>query len=248
MFEDLIIHFIGDTRHVVLEAMLRKFQALVHAKPSPAIHPGCDEGAPEATELPETPTTQASRASMAAPKQQPQPAPPADDDEYDPFRPQSLRIGPPSDRFGSMHVGAIDPPTPAQTPPPPSSEDKPMFRELPITGMKAAVNVQDALRSVLSTYFPSNDPGYTQSRFPFLPEDEELWRPVFGAAEPRGPQLHKRKLNLIVAIGAQNDVPKPFLAAVTTQVENIGNKTVKGCTTRTGRVDLRYEMLFFFVS
>ncbi|KAL8364995.1 hypothetical protein RB595_004012 [Gaeumannomyces hyphopodioides] len=240
LFEDLIIHFINDTRHVVLEAMLRKFQARVHAAPSPAVLLASDDNASEATEFPETPTTPASSASMTAPKQLPQLVPQGDDGEYDPFRPQSLQLGPPSDRFATMHAGAMDPPTPAQTPPPSSADGKPMFRELPITGMKAAVNVQDALRSVLDSYFPSNERGYSQSRFPFLPENEGLWRPVFGAAEASGTQLHKRKLNLIVALGAQNDVSRPFLAAVTTQVENIGNKTVKGCATRTGRLDLRY--------
>ncbi|KAL8398378.1 hypothetical protein RB596_005778 [Gaeumannomyces avenae] len=240
LFEDLVIHFTNDTRHMVLEVMLRKFQARVNATPSAAVLPTSDDSGSEVTEFPETPTTPTSSASMTASKQLSQPVPQADDDEYDPFRPQSLQLGPPSDMFGTMHVGALDPPTPAQTPPPSSADVKPKFRELPITGMKAAVNVQDALRSVLDTYFPSNERGYSQSRFPFLPESEELWRPVFGAAENSGTQLHKRKLNLIVALGAQNDVSRPFLAAVTTQVENIGNKTVKSCATRTGRIDLRY--------
>lgn len=153
-----------------------------------------------------------------------------------------------------------EPPTPAQTPPPQPalrpavvvSEDLDRkFHYFSTTHCHTAVSIQNSLRSVLKCYFPSENTGYHQFHFPLLPELDGFWKPIFREAVESGSPTgtarnsdssnlrdHRRRMDLILAMGAQRGVGKAFLSSVTGQLERLGTKP--NGISRSGRLDLRY--------
>ncbi|KAI2473416.1 hypothetical protein F4781DRAFT_190707 [Annulohypoxylon bovei var. microspora] len=163
-----------------------------------------------------------------------------DPDEYDPFAygkyPCSPRTLAPKHNRHSHRPST--PPTPAQTPPLATRKLEKCFHDFTTTNCRTAVGMQNSLRSILNIYFPPEDAGYHQFNFPLLPELSSLWKPVFRESDS-GTVIHrKRKVDLIVAIGAQQGVDKDFLAAISGSLEKLGTKP--NGVTRSGRLDLRF--------
>ncbi|KAI1329296.1 hypothetical protein F5Y16DRAFT_105874 [Xylariaceae sp. FL0255] len=258
MVEDLVIHFKDRQRDTRLEAIIKSLKDGTYPVSMPPLLPESKE-----REI-ERPGTSKSRGSSpkAAGDETPNsrrtlekvevveestPVIQADQDEYDPFRPQGdyfqsprmytekkmAKVEPPS----APTVLGPAPPTPAQTPPPPEPHTTP-FHEFDTTQHQTAVCTQNALRSVLNIYFPPEDIGYNQFSFPLLPELNSLWHPIFRESPSNNSDKTKRKVDLILAIGAQRGVEREFLGAISGSLERLGTKP--NGTTRSGRLDLRY--------
>jgi len=136
-----------------------------------------------------------------------------------------------------MTISAL--PTPAHTPPPTIPEPEDKFRDFKAVKGQTAVAVQNSLRSVLNIYFPPNGRGYSQFGFPLLPEMEGLWKPIFRETDlDENLGKDSRRIDLILAVGAQRGVKKPFVSGVVSQLEKLGSKPNGIC--RTGRLDFRY--------
>ncbi|KAI1461137.1 hypothetical protein F4805DRAFT_465207 [Annulohypoxylon moriforme] len=163
-----------------------------------------------------------------------------DPDEYDPFAYgkyscASHGLSPKHDRHNHRPT---TPPTPATTPPLATRKSQKCFHDFTTANCRTAVGMQNSLRSILNIYFPPEDMGYHQFNFPLLPELSSLWKPVFRESDS-GTVIHrKRKVDLIVAIGAQQGVDKDFLAAISGSLEKLGTKP--NGVTRSGRLDLRF--------
>ncbi|KAI4592747.1 hypothetical protein KJ359_010507 [Pestalotiopsis sp. 9143b] len=146
--------------------------------------------------------------------------------------------------------GVVDvPPTPARTPPFSATAPHKSLHEIKADKRTTAIGVQNSLRSILNIYFSPNEPGYKQFIFPLLPELSSMWKPVFREAEEGITKKDNRKIDLILAIGAQKGVQKDFVSAVAASLENLATKP--SGVTRSGRLDLKYgkpqTTLFFFL-
>ncbi|XDG02989.1 hypothetical protein ABKA04_002604 [Annulohypoxylon sp. FPYF3050] len=162
------------------------------------------------------------------------------DPDYDPFAYGKYACS--SHGLSPKHSGhnhrPTTPPTPATTPPLATDKPEKCFHDFTTTDCRTAVGMQNSLRSILNIYFPPEDTGYHQFNFPLLPELSSLWKPVFRESDS-GTVIHKkRKVDLIVAIGAQQGVDKDFLAAISGSLEKLGTKP--NGVTRSGRLDLRF--------
>jgi hypothetical protein len=163
-----------------------------------------------------------------------------DMDEYDPYAyepPSWTQKKQPVHIISAMRAPA--PPTPAQTPPPPPvlPEFEGKFHDFDIGNCNTAVTMQNSLRSILNIHFPPEDKGYHQFHFPLLPELDGLWKPIFREAEPGSPRKDNRKIDQILAIGAQRGVKKDYQCAITGQLEKLGTKP--SGVSRSGRLDFR---------
>lgn len=135
--------------------------------------------------------------------------------------------------------GVVDaPPTPARTPPFSAGAPHKSLHEIKANKSTTAIGVQNSLRSILNIYFSPNEPGYKQFIFPLLPELSSMWKPVFREAEEGATKKDNRKIDLILAIGAQKGVQKDFVSAVAASLENLATKP--SGVTRSGRLDLKY--------
>lgn len=163
-----------------------------------------------------------------------------DPNEYDPFA-CGKYLRPPrawqSKQNGHSHRPST-PPTPAQTPPLTERTTEKCFHDFTTTNCRTAVSMQNSLRSILNIYFPPEDAGYHQFNFPLLPELSSLWKPVFREADSGTVKKRRRKVDLILAIGAQKGVDKEFLGAISGSLEKLGTKP--NGISRSGRLDLRY--------
>jgi hypothetical protein len=250
MVEDLVIHFKGEKRDLTLAAMIQAFKDGTYpvSMPPPLAelnedverhsNPTTRRSTPRQTreDTPDNQNTIQESLSICHPGL----------DEYDPFAyVDSLR--PPSTICPSKHgagsrpqAKAIvsTPPTPAQTPTP-SRADRPpekAFHELDIKECQTAVCIQNSLRFILKIHFPSEDLGYHHFNPPLLAELSSLWQPVFREASSRGVTA-KRKIDLLLAIGAEKGVDRKFLGAISGSLEKLGRK--HHGTSRSGRIDLR---------
>ncbi|RYP61724.1 hypothetical protein DL769_007586 [Monosporascus sp. CRB-8-3] len=131
------------------------------------------------------------------------------------------------------------PPTPAQTPPPHIAQSQnTCFYDLNTTNCRTAVDIQDSLRSLLGTYFVSGGAGHQQTPFPPPSESNGIWRPVFEKTGPSGSGVNKRRIDLILAIGAQEPVDDQFVGALSGALEKLDTKP--DGITRSGRLNLSY--------
>ncbi|KAI0843283.1 hypothetical protein F5Y06DRAFT_302552 [Hypoxylon sp. FL0890] len=158
-----------------------------------------------------------------------------DSDDYDPFA--YGKYLPPSKNNTNGHMPST-PPTPAQTPPLTARKPERGFHDFTTTDCRTAVSMQNSLRSILKIYFPPEDTGYHQFNFPLLPELSSLWKPVFRESDSGTVKHRKRKVDLILAIGAQRGVEKDFVAAISGSLEKLGTKP--NGVTRSGKLDLRF--------
>lgn len=162
--------------------------------------------------------------------------------EYDPFASHgdygmSVAEWVQRDSTERLRDAAAQPLAPAATSPPQTAEKDPRFYTLPIVGQTTAVLTQNYLRSVLSIYFPPHDKSYHQPRCSLFPNTNGLWNPMLRDVDPTSWSKKGRKIDLILAIGAQPGVRKEFSAAITGQVEKLGDKS--SGLSRSGRLDIR---------
>ncbi|KAK2018761.1 hypothetical protein LZ32DRAFT_643393 [Colletotrichum eremochloae] len=233
--EDLVIHFKDENPDPVLEHIMKLFKegsCPGVVPPGSSRNTSVEDGYSTAPPTPTMPTneplTKTSPSAIAV-----------GGEEYDPYSYDDTVLGRkhPLSAPRSMTASAL--PTPAQTPPPTMSEPEDKFHDFKAVQGQTAVAMQNSLRSVLNIYFPPNGRGYSQFGFPLLPEMEGLWKPVFRETE-LGESLGKesRRIDLILAVGSQRGVRKPFVSGVVSQLEKLGSKSTGIC--RTGRLDFRY--------
>lgn len=165
-------------------------------------------------------------------------------DEYDPFASHGNYV-PHTSFLSKQDIGSQPQdtavisaqPTLAQTPPPKTTTvPDTIFRDIDISDCKTAVCIQNSLRSILNVYFPSEHIGYHQFNFPLLPELSSFWRPVFRDTSSAGSKP-KRKIDLILAIGAQKDVNRELLGTISGSLEKLGREP--NGASRSGRLNLR---------
>lgn len=170
-------------------------------------------------------------------------------EDYDPFvarghnvRSFNLALQTPSPPLSAVSVYTRQLPTPSQTPPPVPNKTEPRFHDLSTAGLSNAVIIQNALRSVLETYFPCRrDGGNYQFTHCLLPDMDSLWSPIFRENEVHGNKMSERSTDLILAIGCQRGVKRDFLPALMGQIEKLGAKS--SGISRSGRLDIRYGFL-----
>ncbi|KAI1124108.1 hypothetical protein F5Y10DRAFT_38504 [Nemania abortiva] len=248
MVEDLVIHFKGEESEPNLEAMIQAFKNGTYpvSMPPLLLEPKGDVGQLG------TPTTMGSAPNSDAGdirdcQQAIQESIPIySPDEYDPYASHGNYIGPPTASLPKQDIrsqppetGVIsNPATLAQTPPPRISSllDR-VFHKFDTSDCKTAVCIQNSLRSVLNVYFPSENIGYHQFKFPLLPELSSFWRPVFRETSSTNSKA-TRKIDLILAVGAQKNVDRGLLGTISGSLEKLG-KEANGAS-RSGRLDLRY--------
>ncbi|KAI3323795.1 hypothetical protein HD806DRAFT_534911 [Xylariaceae sp. AK1471] len=240
MAEDLVIHFKAEN-DTILEAMIQAIKNGTYPVSMPSLLPE----AKEKTERPSPPTTRGSTPMLVGEDTHQviqESMPIYDSDEYDPFASHGDYLRSPTTTYlpkqgaGTRLQTAVDiptPPTPAQTPPPPAR----IYHDFDIKGFKTTVCIQDALRAILNIYFPPEDIGYHQFNFPLLPELSSFWRPVFREAPSKGCKAI-RKIDLVLAIGADKASDRELLGSISGALEKLG--TEPNGTSRSGRLDLRY--------
>ncbi|GJC82537.1 hypothetical protein ColLi_05375 [Colletotrichum liriopes] len=234
--EDLVIHFKDDNPDPILEYMIKAFKEGVYPVVLPSASSSDTSAADGYATTPHTPTmpTNEPRTNLFPP-----PATTVNVEEYDPFSyDDNAFTGKPLQPIsGSMTASAL--PTPAHTPPPMMSEPEDKFHVFNTGQGQTAVAMQNSLRLVLNIYFPPKGRGYSQFGFPLLPEMDGLWKPIFCGAEPgESPRKDNRRIDQILAVGAQRGVKKTFVSGVTSQLEKLGTKP--NGISRTGRLDFRY--------
>ncbi|KAI1431727.1 hypothetical protein GGR50DRAFT_697703 [Xylaria sp. CBS 124048] len=248
--EDLVIHFKSEETEPKLQDMIQAFRSGTHPSADMSTQPPGSKG--DVGRLDTTNSrgiTQPIEQDTPGSEQHMQECSPLQQcDDYDPFA--YYLQGPRSSiTYSSKHDSARQsqatvvvstPPTPAQTPPPPpeiNPKPQKIFYEFDIRGCKTAVCIQNSLRSILNIYFPPENIGYHQFNFPLLPELSSFWRPVFREIPSGGPKV-TRKIDLILAIGAQKRVDKELLTTISGALEKLGRDS--NGKSRSGRIDLRY--------
>ncbi|KAI0552703.1 hypothetical protein F4679DRAFT_45873 [Xylaria curta] len=241
MAEDLVIYFKAEESETKLEAMIHAFK---HGRYPISMPPLLPEPKGNANQL-DTPTTGGLSQERAEEEIQ-HSISIYSTDEYDPFAAHGDYLGSRATPYVSKQdIGGRPPETAASTAPTLSqvqsqrsiiSSDK-IFHDFDLKECKTAVCIQNSLRSILNVHFPSENTGYHQFNFPLLPELNNLWRPVF-REEPSKDSKATRKIDLILAIGAQKGVSKGLLCAITSSLEKLGRRP--NGTSRSGRLDLRY--------
>ncbi|KAI1084417.1 hypothetical protein F5B20DRAFT_295810 [Whalleya microplaca] len=247
MVEDLVIYFKGEEPSSRLEATIQAFQEGKYPVSEPSLKKfqGNNERISNSNVRDLESTTTRNGTSMSDRDSEEvdsiyQPM----SDEYDPFAAHENCLQPPSwpprqkTSRRSTSIPTAAPPTPAHTPPPTAKKPDKRFHEFTTTGFWTAVSMQNSLRCVLNVYFPPEDTGYHQFNFPLLPELSSLWKPVFRETQHDSPRKQRRRIDLILAIGAQKGVDREFLGAITGSLEKLGTKP--NGMTRSGRLDLRY--------
>ncbi|TLD25091.1 hypothetical protein PspLS_05734, partial [Pyricularia sp. CBS 133598] len=244
--EDLVIHFTGDAHHLLFESIMQGFRTGVYP-----VVPLSSDVSYDIPDFPATPSTTEWPAPLVWKKSTPASVASASD-EYDPYRPQSEyargRVIPPS-KLDELSMPAINPPTPAHTPPPRTRNPSDKIRVLSI-GRKSSISIQNVLRTELSTHYSSGKQGFSQQFLSTLPEMDNLWRLLFeGVTEPRRSsrdsknslmRSYKKHLDLVLAIGADEAVEEGFSASVLEQLGRIGNVSTNGNVAKSGHLNLRY--------
>ncbi|KAF4468451.1 gastric mucin [Fusarium albosuccineum] len=237
--EDLVVHFKDEVPDALLDSAMRGFRTGNY--PIVVYSASTSEVDEASASVPGTPESQSVRDLDCVDEdyEDPTVVPRSSyTDEYDPFAyvqptwPQTK----PLRNVPKLRVER--PPTPAQTPPPPTSELDNKFHEFKINSQQTAVAIQNSLRSILKDHFPPKTQGYRQFQFPLLPELEGLWRPIFREVDTDGTRDTSRRMDQILAVGAQRGVRKDYSSAITGQLEKLGTKS--SGMSRSGRLDFRY--------
>ncbi|KAJ8122735.1 hypothetical protein O1611_g9770 [Lasiodiplodia mahajangana] len=248
MVEDLVIYFKGEESEPKLEAMIQAFKHGTYPVSMPPLLLESKGGVGQLgtpTSVGSAPNSDAGDTGDGQQAIQ-EPIPIYSADEYDPYASHGNYMGPPTASLPKQDIGSqphetvaiSNPPTLAQTPPPRINAllDR-VFHEFDTTECKTAVCIQNSLRSILNVYFPSENIGYHQFNFPLLPELSSFWRPVFRETQSANSKA-TRKIDLILAIGAQKGVDRGLLGTITGSLEKLGRES--NGVSRSGRLDLRY--------
>ncbi|KAI0534428.1 hypothetical protein GGR58DRAFT_60992 [Xylaria digitata] len=249
MVEDLVIHFRGEESELALEVMIQALKNGAGQISIPNLLAGLEGGMSQSVASTAwSGTRKLAEKDVLYSRQATQESTPVyAPNDYDPFAPHGTYLG--QHTTGSLSkqdmgsrpreiVVVSTPPTPAQTPPPIANTLRgKLFHDFDIKECKTAICIQNSLRSILNVYFPPENIGYHQFSFPLLPELSSFWRPVFREI-PSGNSNATRKIDLILAIGAQKSAGKQLLGAISGSLEEIGREP--SGASRSGRLDLRY--------
>ncbi|KAH6657679.1 hypothetical protein BKA67DRAFT_532874 [Truncatella angustata] len=233
MYEDLVIHLSNENRDVHLDSVIRGFKKGTYPISMP---PLLEETESDIGASPESTPTQGSSPEMERQIYNDNTCDPSI--SYDNYLRSQKSLAASGRRNQHEVVTANAPPTPARTPSPGVLAPEKGFHEFSTDDSATAVSVQNSLRSVLNIYFSPDEPGYQHFSFPLLPELSSMWKPIFREAEPDNQMKEKRRLDLILAIGAQKSVPRELISPLTSSLEQLGTK--RNGVTRSGRLDLRY--------
>ncbi|KAI0381502.1 hypothetical protein F5Y04DRAFT_62588 [Hypomontagnella monticulosa] len=244
MIEDLVILFKAEKTDTRLETTIQAFREGKYpiSMPSSRSETDADSNRRSTSSLGEpqpTPRDDKNRMSRVQ-HAEVTPAGQTDSDDYDPYA-YGKYLRPPRSWSSRQNLNGhrpFTPPTPAQTPPLTTKRSEKCFHDFTTTNYRTAVCMQNSLRSILNIYFPPEDAGYHQFNFPLLPELSSLWKPVFREMESGTVIQKRRKVDLILAIGAQQGVDSTFLGAISGSLEKLGTKP--NGVTRSGRLDMRY--------
>ncbi|KUI58646.1 hypothetical protein VP1G_05876 [Cytospora mali] len=244
--EDLVIHFTSETHDPILGHVVQSFKSeSFPLYPLPLALSHTEQNDPRPS-IPITPELSSLEEQAWSPRVSEHHYS-EESDVYDPFaarghdvRSSNLTLRTPSPTRSAVPVYIRQPPTPSQTPPPPvMNKTASMFHEFSISSQQNAVLIQNALRSVLESYFPpQHDGGYHQFSHSLLPDMTSLWSPIFRENEVHGIKMSDRNTDLILAIGCQRGVKRDFLPALMGQIEKLGAKS--SGMSRSGRLDIRY--------
>ncbi|RYP29239.1 hypothetical protein DL767_006838 [Monosporascus sp. MG133] len=249
MVEDMVLYLKSGQADSLLEHVLQGFKGGTYPVSTPQVPPDPEEEV--YSEISISPTNRLFSPSLGTSQHvayekagtalhQPH------EDTYDPFASHGDYLQP----YTTLHakqntltpispIRPSEPPTPAQTPPQQIAQPQnKCFYSLDITNCQTAVDTQDALRSFLGTYFVSEGAGHQQATFPFPPGLGDIWQPVFEKTGPDSSGIHKRSVDLILAIGAQEGVDDEFVRALSGSLEKLGTKP--DGITRSGRLNLTY--------
>ncbi|KAK3396998.1 hypothetical protein B0T20DRAFT_247000 [Sordaria brevicollis] len=121
----------------------------------------------------------------------------------------------------------------------PITPQAPRFQDIS-THNKTAVWVQNTLRSVLDTHSPVEEIDYLSSTSD-SPDSQlrSLWEPLM-CAEMDDQKDDERKIDLILAIGAEGGVKKDFKQGIMAKIEQLGFPSNGEGMSRSGRLGLRY--------
>ncbi|KAL2020138.1 hypothetical protein VTK56DRAFT_8743 [Thermocarpiscus australiensis] len=128
-------------------------------------------------------------------------------------------------------------PTPSDTEPTATPELHKCFYTLSV-GRQTAVSLQNSLRSLLASHFPLQDCGYVASGLADLRDGVSLWKPLECDAGRLASSDRERRVDLILAVGAESSVKKTRVSEVVGQLEKLGFKA--SGLSRSGRLELRY--------
>ncbi|KAH6695792.1 hypothetical protein F5X68DRAFT_227756 [Plectosphaerella plurivora] len=232
--EDLVINFQDATCDRLLESIIQSYKTGTYPlKPS----------SPAAEPEPESPVKDDDSATTVettadSPVIEPIPSSTADPDDYDPFAYAPKPAG--SLQIPTSALVTPLPPTPIRTPTPSqtnfANEDK--FHVCNVVDCKTAVAMQNDLRYILNIYFPSEDAGYHHFHFSLLPDMGGMWKPIFRETDDDTSESGTRRIDQILAVGAERGVQRAYVSSMTAQLERLGSKM--GEVSRSGRLDFRY--------
>ncbi|KAH9898798.1 hypothetical protein F4778DRAFT_198244 [Xylariomycetidae sp. FL2044] len=257
MVEDLVIHFKDKQPDPHLQDLIQAFKEGTYPKsPSKVVSEdqACSNQPSTPSSLPSTLASDGNGSTRdTTESRNSSPVLQWNTDDYDPFASHGDYIKLPTTWLSKSKVKVRSPviivpapPNPVHTPPSSAATTRESdgaarekrFHEFSTADCRTAVCVQNSLRSVLNLYFSPDVVGYRRLNFPLLPELSSLWKPIFRETEPSAPEKSKRKIDLILALGAQKGVDRDFLGSICGSLESLGAKPSGIC--RSGRLDLRY--------
>ncbi|KAN0110301.1 hypothetical protein V8E51_006688 [Hyaloscypha variabilis] len=164
---------------------------------------------------------------------------PAKEPEFDPYAshddyPPDIRRRWPHDRQ-LKHNDDDAPPTPTLTPSPTHSNAEKFSSFSPVNAGNA-ISVQNSLRQMLSTHFPTQV--YSQYFYPVAPEAERLRKPMFRNDDCSVIGNEGRTVDQILALGCEDGVKRELFLQISGQIGKLGSK--RDGTNRSGTLDIGY--------
>ncbi|RFU33583.1 hypothetical protein B7463_g2754, partial [Scytalidium lignicola] len=148
---------------------------------------------------------------------------------------ESKQLEPPRSASEMRRFGGLA--TPNMTPPPTANGISQKFCDFSYTNTSNAVHIQDSLRAILDSYFPTGETGYSQGYNSITAGTDRLWKPVFGNIDDNT-GFQRTTVDQIIAFGHEDGVDMDFFAHISGQIEALGMK--KSGINRAGKLDLRY--------
>ncbi|KXX82808.1 hypothetical protein MMYC01_200779 [Madurella mycetomatis] len=110
------------------------------------------------------------------------------------------------------------------------------FYSLSITD-ETAVSIQNCLRSLFASHYPLQAHGYSALDSSDHPEATGLWKPLECNAGRTATSGGNRRVDMILAVGAESGVQKDRVSVLAGQIEKLGTRD--NGLSRSGRLDIR---------
>lgn len=102
---------------------------------------------------------------------------------------------------------------------------------------ETAVSIQNCLRSLFASHYPLQAHGYSALDSSDLPEATGLWKPLECNAGRTATSDCDRRVDMILAVGAERGVQKDQVSELAGQIEKLGSRD--SGLSRSGRLDIR---------